>query len=217
MRQKYAVQLKGMKEDFLLLHSVSIKNLELVKAILDEQDNFDTIRKSKELDWNVRQLSEQIEQNCFKILSLQQPLAKDLRFIVAVLKNTTDFERISRDSLHSIEELSAILPRLKKEHIQLIIQMVDSICHMMEVLNLALETESVANPKKLSEIDSIVDEAYDKVMDSITKDFEVNANRLPEMISLASLVRYLERVGDHICNIAERWYYTLKAERIVIK
>ncbi|MHA1305311.1 MAG: phosphate signaling complex PhoU family protein [Candidatus Heimdallarchaeaceae archaeon] len=220
MREKYVEQLKGLKEDFIALHEIAKKTTELIQYSFEETKINDILqiqRKSKELDWNVRELGLQIEENCIRILSTQQPLAKDLRLIFTILKSVTDFQRITRDTFHALEMLADFLPSKDSEYCQLIKQIAESVEFMMDTIADAIKINATVDAEILSQADTVIDKNYELIICSLENEFKQGILTFKQVLALGHLARYLERVGDHICNIGERWYYTIRGKKISIK
>jgi phosphate transport system protein len=153
----------------------------------------------------------EIEEECLKTLALYQPVAVDLRFIVAVLKINNDLERIG-DLAVNIAERSAFLADKK---VDVILDFGDMAQKVQAMLKGTLDSlvdfdrdlaDSVRT--KDDQVDSINRDMYIKVQDAIKK----NPEQMQQLIHLLSVSRHLERIADHATNIAEDVIYMIDGE-----
>ncbi len=218
-RKKYADKLKGLKQDLLHLNNLVKKNIEIIEAFVELKEGKKEkikIEKAQEIDWSVRQLTNQIEGNCIELLLLQSPLAGDLRFILSILKIIRNYERVSRDTYHSIENLHMLFPTTEEYRVP-IKKIYNSIDFMMDTLEMAFETDSTPDPQQLIDADTIIDKIYDEIFQTFDDKNCLEGMTIKQIVAVAQIARHLERVGDHICNIAERWYYSKTGENVIIK
>jgi phosphate transport system protein len=151
-----------------------------------------------------------VEEDCLKILALHQPVAIDLRFIVAVLKINNDLERIG-DLAVNIAERSAFLSKHPPFGFSLgLVEMADRAQDMLKhsldaLINLdsGLAQEVCAAD---DEIDAMNRQMYLKIQDAIRS----NPGKLESLIHLLSVSRHLERIADHATNIAEDVIYMVE-------
>ncbi|MGE4159569.1 MAG: phosphate signaling complex protein PhoU [Planctomycetota bacterium] len=148
-----------------------------------------------------------VEEECLKILALHQPVAADLRFIVAVLKINNDIERIG-DLAVNIAERARSLATMPGADLGFDIPGMASRAQSMlrESLD-ALVNLDVAKARKVCGEDDAVDamhaRIYSQAKDIVVKDPKVIEVLLPNL----SVARNLERIADHATNIAEDVIY----------
>ncbi len=149
----------------------------------------------------------EIEEECLKILALHQPVAVDLRFVVAILKINNDLERIA-DLATNIAERAIDIRRCHPIHIPkeleematkvqaMLKDCIDALINLNELLAQDILTRD-------KEIDELHKQMYGFVEEGIRKDTE----RIGCYINLLSISRQLERIGDQVTNIAEDVVY----------
>jgi len=165
-------------------------------------------------DHDIDDLEVAIEEDCLKILALHQPVASDLRFIIAVLKINSDLERVG-DLAVGIAERSSFL----------IDQPAVPIAFDMAAMMRTVEGMLTRSIEALVNLD--VNKAYrvraeDDRVDAMNRDMyalvKEELAKHPEQISVLlhnlSISRHLERIADHATNIAEDVIYLVKAEII---
>ncbi|MBW2470469.1 MAG: phosphate signaling complex protein PhoU [Deltaproteobacteria bacterium] len=174
----------------------------------DERLVDDVIQSDRQID----KMEVDIEEHCLKILALYQPVAIDLRFIIAVLKINNELERVG-DIAVNIAERAAFLSKYKDFEIPYDVKGMATIVESMLTRSIdALVHMDVQLAHKIRAEDDSVDE-YNREMYSRVKDMLIKS---PEdincMLHAVSAGRHLERIADHACNIAEDVIYLVDAE-----
>jgi len=163
-------------------------------------------------DRQIDKMEVDIEEHCLKILALYQPVAIDLRFIIAVLKINNELERVG-DIAVNIAERAAFLCKHKEFEIpydvkamatkveSMLTRSIDSLVHMDVHLAHKIRAED-------DQVDEYNREMYAKVKDMLIN----NPEDINCMLHAVSAGRHLERIADHACNIAEDVIYLVDAE-----
>lgn len=156
-----------------------------------------------------------IDNFCENIIALHQPVAIDLRFVLAVLKINANLERIG-DFANSIARLLITHPSISLDA-DLITQanlreMVEEVKKMLIHGLEAFENEKTSIAASIFSEDSVVDELNDRAAHVFAKYIEANPDRAYECLHLISVFRKLERLGDHCSNIAEEIFFYLDAK-----
>ena len=165
----------------------------------------DTLRNWMARDNEIDEKEVQIEEECLKILALHQPVACDLRFLIAVMKINNDLERIG-DIIVNIAERGLKLTSFPAIGI---IDQVQNMGHFVkDMLRDCLDSLIEFDTKKANAVilrDEIVDQQnHDVVKTVVGLVSSENAGATVEaLIQIYTIARYLERIGDHITNIAE--------------
>ena len=179
-----------------------------------EKCNSELAQKIIDNDINIDNAEVEIEEDCLKILALHQPVAVDLRFIVAVLKINNDLERIG-DLAVNIAERAVFLAGQPKVNISIdLVDMANNAQSMLKNSLDALINYDAQLAQRVCASDDIVDEMnrqiYLKVQDAILKKPE----QIASLIHLLSASRHLERIADHTTNIAEDVIYMIEGQII---
>jgi len=170
----------------------------------------DVIKADKEID----QMEVEIEEHCLKILALYQPVAKDLRLIIAILKINNDLERIG-DLAVNIAERGVFLAShrefeiffdIKKMAIKVEKMLTSSIDALVQ-LDVPLAHKVRAED---DEVDALNREMYDRAKEVMVQ----NPEHINFIMHAISAGRHLERIADHATNIAEDVIYLEEAEII---
>jgi phosphate transport system protein len=204
-------EIANLKKSILSLGAIVEERLwQAVKAVSER--NYDLAKKIKKADLEIDKMEVQVEEDCLKILALYQPVAVDLRFIVAVLKINNDLERIG-DQAANIADIAIRLANQTRVEIPPEFPAIAD--KTQAILKKALDAlvnldANLAQEVRLDddEIDDINVEIYDRVKENIRKDIKL----LDAMIDIRAVSKNLERVADLATNIAEDVIYTCRGE-----
>lgn len=200
------------------LHSLNSQMAEMGELVKEAiEGSFDAVAQTNpqkaiavaKNDSYINEKERDIERLCLRLLLREQPVATDLRTVTSALKMITDFERIG-DQAAEICEIATGLPQgldlskfsslsvMAKKAVDQVNLVVDA------YLNLDLEkTQVVVSGDK--EINALFDDLKRDITAHI-------ANHLPDENSALDVLmigKYLERIGDHVVNIAEWVEYAI--------
>jgi phosphate transport system protein len=151
-----------------------------------------------------------IEEECLKILALHQPVAVDLRRIVAALKINTDLERIA-DLAEDIAERSMHLAELPGIPIPEKLQRMTDLTTTMVRMSLdAFVNLDAQKARHVCRLDDEVDRYNLGIIQELISMMQESPEMVPAGLSLFSATRHLERIADHATNIAEDVIYLVE-------
>lgn len=202
-----------LKKEILGLSSMVEKNLhEAVQSVEDRNKElaYEVQRSDRAID-----LKEvEIEDGCLKILAIHQPVAIDLRFIVAVLKINNDLERIG-DLAGSIAKSGVHLPPSEeiKFHFDfhLMSQKVKKMLH--DSLTALMDLDFLL-AKKVCIADDEIDEIHHNTYKMLKENFIKYPNNIDSLMTILGISRNLERIADLATNIAEDVIYMVEGSII---
>jgi len=212
-REAYHKDLHKLREEVLNMGSLvgkaigdavlSLKNrdVELAQKVIDMDDGIDTIDRT-------------IEEDCMRLLSLQQPMARDLRLIISALKMSIDLERMGDLALEIavITKISANVPPVKP---LIDIPRMSEICQQMLANTMsAFENKDVELAKAIAKRDDEVDMLFDQVRRELISYMIEDPKKITGAQHLTFVARYLERIGDHITNLCENVVFMVTGERV---
>jgi len=181
------------------LRAVSERNPELAASVL-----------AGDLEIDDREV--EVEEQCLQVLALNQPVADDLRFIIAVLKMNNDLERIGDLAVNIAQRVNwlvKIKPPAPGLDFEVMAEKVKAMLHnsinALINLDLNLAGEIMASD---DEIDRLNREKVSEVQSRIEK----NPNHTETMLCLLGVGRALERIADHCTNIAEDVVYLVQGD-----
>jgi phosphate transport system protein len=165
-------------------------------------------------DAAVNNLEEAIDRECVRLIALFQPVAGDLRRLMAVARIITELERIGDSATNIAEEaltLDQFPPRAFHPQLEFMAQSVQ------EMVRHSLEAFSRSNAHLARQV-CLADDDIDALDQAIIQDLLREMAGAPRTVvpsqSQINIVRNLERVGDHATNIAEQVVYMVEGESI---
>lgn len=202
MRNRFDRQLVQLNNELIEMGGMIEKAIsDTVKALVNQDIELasNVIEYDEEIDHQERE----IEQLCLKLLLQQQPVAKDLRLILAALKMITDMERIG-DHATDISEITIELSKesyIKKlDHIQ---QMAKETMVMLVQSVEAFVNKDMDKARTVIVHDDVVDDLFNKVKAELIAMIHEDVNAGEQASDLLMAAKYFERIGDHATNISE--------------
>lgn len=161
-------------------------------------------------DYEVDEMEVEIEEECLKILALYQPVAVDLRFLIAVIKINNDLERIGDQAVNIAQRIQSIA---KKQHYAFVFDYAEMVEKTQAMLKMSLDAlvsldaESANQVRAMDdEVDAIQREAYAQIKEAMRN----HPNQMGYLLNLFLISRHVERIGDHATNIAEEVIYLVE-------
>lgn len=179
------------------IRSIRSKDAELARRVLESDDLAD--------QWEV-----DTEEECLKILALHQPVAVDLRFIIAVLKINNDLERIGDEAVNIAERSLRIapqtLPGANVDFAPLCGRVLNTLRNCLDSL-VRLDT-ALADQVRAS--DDEIDEMVHVLFVHLKNEIKKYPEQTDQLVEYLRVCRHLERIADHATNIAEDVIYMIE-------
>ena len=198
----FAFELDELKNKLLKMGGMVESSLHLSVRSLVERDEA-LARKVLDGEAAINQMEMDVDQMCTRLLVLQQPVARDLRFLTAVLKTNTDLERMG-DLASNLASRAISLIKMPPLKLNIDIPHMSSLVESMLLKSLdafVKEDADLANEVLHSddEVDRIRGASYGEIIGYMRE----NPADVPAGVELIFVVRNLERIGDHATNMAE--------------
>jgi phosphate transport system protein len=162
-------------------------------------------------DEPVNQLHIEVDNRCFRLLALHQPMATDLRAIVAAVKINTDLERVGDLAVNIAEAGKRYIGHAPVKQLIDIPQMGDIAQAMLrDALDAYVKRDSELATKVLNEDDRLDSLKAQVFRDLLTLMLQ-NQSTVEPSLDLILVSRHLERIGDHATNIAEDVIFMVSA------
>lgn len=202
-----------LKKMILQLSALVEENVR--KAVVSVTDkNIELANKVRNKDEKVDEMEIQIEEECLKILALYQPVANDLRYVIACLKMNSDLERIG-DLAANIARRAIDAAQFSDDDEGVLLDFTPMMDKTREMLKKVLDSLIDMNPQLAyevmiadEEVDSLNKDMHHEVHELIKKD----PSKVEYYIHLLSVSRHLERIADYATNIAEDIIYMVEGE-----
>jgi phosphate transport system protein len=163
-------------------------------------------------DEEIDRMEVEVEEECLKILALYQPVAADLRFVVAVLKINNDLERMG-DLAKNIAKRVAQLAHsgdveLPPEIRGMATQAQDMVKHCLD----AVVQGDIGLARQVREDDDLVDEGRQKIQRRMMQAIKDDPENVDSFLRINSVSKHIERIADMATNIAEDVIYMVQGE-----
>ena len=154
-----------------------------------------------------------LEEECLHTLALHQPVAHDLRYVVAVLKINNDLERIGDHAKNIAQHAIALAdePELREMPYDLR-RMAGLTANMLQAALDALVELDVDKAKSIRKLDDDVDEINANMYDATISAMRSSPEHMEQLIHLMSISKQMERIADHAWNIAKDVLYMAEGE-----
>ncbi len=213
IRKQFTKELENIKKRILALGALVEERVQMAIKAIDTNDP-ELAEKIIKTDYEIDETEVEIEEESLKVLALHQPMAIDLRFIIAVIKINAELERIGDEAVNIAERVGVTAKREQLDFYFDYAFMGEKAQAMLKMsLDALIKLDNDLAFKVLmmdDEVDKIKKEAYDK----IKKAMRENSNKIGYLINLFLISRHLERMADHATNIAEEVVYLVEGEII---
>jgi phosphate transport system protein len=209
----YEQQLRILKEKLLLMcHQAEQMIADAIRALVERRPSLaqSVIKSDDELD----RLEIEIDELCFEILALEQPVASDLRFLATALKIVRDLERIGDTAVNIAERANELIqePELKPLiDVPIMAQAVQKI--LKESLD-AFVNSDVDQAERVIVSDKQIDLMYEQIFRELLTYMFEDPRTISRCLKLIFIAKNLERVGDHSANIAEMVVFLVRGQDI---
>ncbi len=213
IQRRFDEELSGLKQQILRMGSLVEGQIrQALNALIDRDDNL-----AKEVIDNDRQVNTMdvaVDEACLELLALQQPAARDLRFITTAMKISTELERMS-DLAENICERAIELheePQLKP-YIDIPLMADHAIKMVGEALDAFVRGDSKL-ARKVLDADDYIDELNEQIFRELLSFMMENPQTISRAIRLSFISKYIERIADHATNVAELVVYMVEGKII---
>jgi len=202
-------EIEQLKRQILTLSAVVEESVQKAVSAIENRDAA-LARAIIEADYQIDRMEVEVEEECLKTLALHQPVAGDLRFIVAVLKINSDLERIG-DMAVNIAERAESLCELPE--IPFTLRFEEICLRTLDMLRMSLDALMNMDVKRAQEVltmdagvDALDRRIHRQVMDAI----RARPDLVEPLFTYRAASRHLERIADHATNMAEDVIYMIE-------
>jgi phosphate transport system protein len=213
MERHFEVELQTIRERLLAMGSLAEAMIhKSVRALVDRDEALvqTVLAHEEEMDL----LCIEVDDRCFTRLALQQPMASDLRFLVASIKINSDLERMA-DQAVSIALRARVL--IHEPQVKPLIDIPRMAEVAKEMLRDSLDAFVNGNDRLAYETikkDDIVDQLKDQVFRELLTYMMADPGTIRRSLGLILVSRHLERIADHATNICEDVIFMVKGKDI---
>ena len=211
MTKHFDRELEKLKKKILSLSALVEERVYLAIKAIESRDP-DLAERIIRSDYEIDETEVEVEEECLKVLALYQPVAIDLRFIVAVIKINNDLERIGDQAVNIAERIQSIAKYPNISFHFDYTEMAEIAAAMLKQSLDALVNLDIDTAFRILTLDDEVDDIQGNAYSQIKQAMREHPEEMTYLINLYLISRHLERVADHATNIAEEVVYLIEGE-----
>ena len=209
----FAEELQELKSRLLVMGGLAEERVRLAMQALVKRDR-ELIREVVDGDQEINALHVELDDRCFKLLALHQPMAVDLRVIVAGLKINSDLERVGDLAVNIAEAANRYVAHPPVKPLVDIPRMATL---AQQMLRDALDAFVAQKPEVAQQVmaqDDVLDALKDQIFRELLTYMLGDTKTIEPGLDLILISRHLERIGDHATNIAEDVIFIVEARDV---
>jgi phosphate transport system protein len=211
MTKHFVRELEKIKKKILSLGALVEERVYLAIKGIESKDP-DLATRIIRSDYEIDETEVEIEEECLKVLALYQPVAIDLRFIVAAIKINNDLERIGDEAVNIAERIQSMAKYPNISFHFDYTEMAEIAAAMLKQSLDALVNLDIDTAFRVITMDDDVDNIQGNAYSQIKQAMREHPQEMTYLINLYLISRHLERVADHATNIAEEVIYLIDGE-----
>jgi phosphate transport system protein len=212
IRHTYHGQLDDLRVDVVRL---GLMTTDAIAAGTDAFLEADLVGAERviQADGAIDDLTHSLEERCYTTLARQQPMASDLRMVVAVLRTIHELERTGDLMVNVAKTIRRLYPVELPDPIRRIIeQMGHQATVQLRVAIEAFAESDCVRAMALEDMDDVMDDLQRELFRTIFALGRADEAGLQQMVQVALIGRFYERMADHAVNIGERVTYMVTGE-----
>ncbi len=210
LREKITEVKQQLLEDAALVEDMINKS---VKGILDK----DFALLEEVVNTNepkVNDYDRSIEKMCVELIAQYEPVARDLRLVIMIIKMNKDLERMADHTVNICESGQFLLKNPVAGSTEDLKMMAENAIRMLKSSIDAFVKEDVLQAQSVCDMDNIVDDAGDKILKDLTDLMRSKKEAIPRCLHIMRIAHNLERIADLSTNIAEEVIYIVEGRDI---
>lgn len=180
-------------------NALKVQDVEIALNVIDEDNHIDDLEM-------------EINQFVIWLMAKEQPVARDLRIIIGILKISSEIERIADFAVNLAKATIMIGKPNSLLSITNLEKMKEVSIVMLQKALQSLMEENIALAKEVSGLEDEVDKYHAETYKKLTNYLSEHPEETNQLVQLLLVNRYLERTADHITNIAESSAYFIKGK-----
>ena len=207
IRKQFHVQLDEIKTEIVHLGALAIETIPRATAAFLGGD-LKAAQLIIDADDVIDEKSIRIEEECMRLLALQQPMARDLRALVTAIKLNWDIERSADLAVNICKTVRRIYGIELPHGVRGVIEQMSEEAYRLTRLAIDAYLDlDLSIAAALDDMDDRLDTLQVDLMRAIFDAHEIEGLQLQPAVQLALIGRYYERIGDHAVNMGERIQY----------
>ena len=211
--RKFEIELDNLKNRLLEMGQVAERMVARASEALVQRDRkivADVMAGEERLD----RFQVEIDGEAVRLITVYTPTAKDLRFLLMVVRINTEIERIGDQAVNNCEYVEMFLSNPPARPLHDLSRMTDIACEMVHGALAAFASEDVDMARRVVALDDQVDALNRQTFTDLLADSADDPDMVKRSMSIILLARSLERIADHAENICEEVVFLVKGEDI---
>jgi len=213
MERHFDAELKKLKQELVSMAGYVERAIDIASDVLINRKRA-RLAEIFEVEKEINSRQVHLDSECVRLLALQQPLAADLRLIVAVLRINTDLERMGDQIVNIGETIDLLFKQEGFRTPQDVLMMLKEAKFMVRESLDAFVQENADLARDVLKRDDTVDGLKDKVLQDEATLMKADPTRIDEGLSVILIARNLERLADHATNVAEDVIFAVTAKDV---
>ncbi len=204
-------EIDKLKMKFMTLGSMVEDRLQKASLAMQTRDP-ELLQEIINTDWEIDEMEIEVEEECLKILALHQPVASDLRLLIAIIKISNELERIADNAVNIAKRVQTIS---KDSTLDFTIEYEPMFGKVLGMFKLGLDslvTENSDLARRIFLEDEEVNQLRNQAYRDVVRELNEEPGHAKCLVNLYLLARHLERIGDRIKNIAEEVIYLVEGK-----
>lgn len=204
---KFNEELEKLRSDFLEMgRTVKQQVTDSLQALLNQ--DISLAESTRELDRETNRFENQIDKECEQIIALRQPAAIDLRLVLSINRAIVDLERIGDEASRVAKQaIDLSNSESNSKSLHEVSHIGELVTEMLSSVLIAFEKRDIELAYKVVKSDKNVDREYQSTMRALITFMMEDSRSISSVLNIIWILRALERIGDHACNLAEQVIY----------
>jgi phosphate transport system protein len=209
----YEQQLRDLKDKLLMMsHHAERMIAESIRSLVDRRPSLadEVVNSDDTLD----KYEIEIDNLCYEILALEQPVARDLRFLTTALKIVRDIERIGDIAVNIAERSRELIQEPELKRLIDLPLMAEAAQRILKDSLDAFVNSDAELAERVIRDDQMIDAMYEQIFRELLTYMMEDTSYISRALKLIFIAKHLERVGDHSANIAEMVVFLVRGQDI---
>lgn len=204
---KFNEELERLRSEFLEMgRTVKQQVTDSLHALLNQ--DISLAESTRELDRETNRFENQIDKACEQIIALRQPAAVDLRLVLSINRAIVDLERIGDEASRVAKQaIDLSNNESSSKSLHEVSHIGELVTDMLSSVLIAFENRDIELAYKVVKSDKNVDREYQSTMRALITFMMEDSRSISGVLNIIWILRALERIGDHACNLAEQVIY----------
>ncbi len=213
MESRFHSDLEQLKMIIIQMATLTEKALEkAVKALVTRNDEL--VKQVVAGDQEINLLEVEVDRLCLRLLALDQPMARDLRFIIGSMRISVDLERIADQAVNIAQRARFLINRPPLRPNKEIQELADTAVDMLRSVISSFVNENAELAMDVCKMDDIADDLNYRILKDMLAYMSTEAPAVERSVQTIIAARCLERAADQTTNIAESVIFIVKGVNI---